>query len=394
MSLNNVVSGERVHIGFFGVGNAGKSSVVNAITGQNIAVVSDVLGTTTDPVKKAMELLPIGPVLIIDTAGIDDEGTLGEKRIEKTKEILDKTDVAVIVIDSAKGKSQKDEELISLFIKNSIPYIVAYNKADLLSKEFSLNDNEIFVSAKTNYHIEELKNKIGSMSKNTATSKFVVGDLIDEGDIILLVIPIDEAAPKGRIILPQQMVLREILDKKATAICCQVSELNSTLNMISKKPQLVITDSVAFKEVQEIVPDDILLTSFSILMARYKGDLDTLVSGAMAIKNLQNNDKVLISEGCTHHRQCNDIGSVKIPNLIRKYTGKNIEFSFTSGGEFPKDLKEYSAIIHCGGCMLNEKEMKRRINIATLQGVPIVNYGVIIASINGILDRSLKVFKK
>ena len=393
MGLQDVASGERVHIGFFGLRNAGKSSVVNAIAGQNMALVSDVAGTTTDPVKKAMELLPIGPVLLIDTAGIDDVGTLGEKRVEKTKGILEKTDVAVLVVDAAKGKTELDSAWIELFQKKKLPYIVVYNKADTVTEEKPQEENEIFVSAKTQYHIQELKEKIGALAKKEQKSKLVVGDLLQQGDVVVLVMPIDEAAPKGRIILPQQMVLREILDVGAIGISCQVPELAATLQALKQPPRLVITDSQAFREVHAIVPPEILLTSFSILMARYKGDLETLVSGARAIEHLQDKDKVLISEGCTHHRQCNDIGSVKIPNLIRKYTGKEPSFSFTSGGEFPNQLTEYAAVVHCGGCMLNEKEMKRRLQVATTQGVPIVNYGVLIASINGILERSLAPFE-
>ena len=392
MSLNSTASAERVHIGFFGMRNAGKSSVVNAVTGQSLAVVSDVKGTTTDPVKKAMELLPVGPVVIIDTPGIDDEGLLGEKRVEKTLEVLRKTDIAVLVVDGVRGASTEDEKLLSVFKEKNIPYIVAINKSDLNKNEIKLNDNEIFVSALTGEGINALKEKIGSLAKNISEPKHIVADLIEAGDIIVLCIPIDESAPKGRIILPQQLTLREILDCNAAAICCQPSELANTLSALNKKPRLVITDSQVFGKVSQIVPEDISLTSFSILMARYKGELSVLVNGAKALSEVKTGDKILISEGCTHHRQCNDIGTVKLPDWIRKYTGAEPEFSFTSGSEFPVDLSGFSLVVHCGGCMLNEREMKNRLSIATEQSVPVVNYGVAIAQVNGILKRSLEVF--
>ena len=392
MSLNSTVSAERVHIGFFGLRNAGKSSVVNAVVGQSLAVVSDVKGTTTDPVKKAMELLPIGPVVIIDTPGVDDEGELGEKRVEKTLEILAKTDVAVLVVDSAIGKQPKDEEMISHFENRRVPYIVVYNKVDLLDSQAVLKDNEIFVSATQGTGINELKEKIGALAKQNAHTKVVVSDLISKGDIVVLCIPIDESAPKGRIILPQQMTIRDILDKGAVSVCCQPEELAATLDTLKGKASLVITDSQIFGKVSKIVPENILLTSFSILMARYKGELNALVEGANALKSLKNGDKVLISEGCTHHRQCNDIGTVKIPGWIREYTGVEPVFEFTSGGEFPKDLSQYTLVVHCGGCMLNEKEMKHRLETASQQGIPVVNYGIAIAQMNGILQRSLEVF--
>lgn len=392
MSLNSTVSAERVHIGFFGLRNAGKSSVVNAVVGQSLAVVSDVKGTTTDPVKKAMELLPIGPVVIIDTPGVDDEGELGEKRVEKTLEILAKTDVAVLVVDSAIGKQPKDEEMISHFENRRVPYIVVYNKVDLLDSQAVLKDNEIFVSATQGTGINELKEKIGALAKQNAHTKVVVSDLISKGDIVVLCIPIDESAPKGRIILPQQMTIRDILDKGAVSVCCQPEELAATLDTLKGKASLVITDSQIFGKVSKIVPENILLTSFSILMARYKGELNALVEGANALKSLKNGDKVLISEGCTHHRQCNDIGTVKIPGWICEYTGVEPVFEFTSGGEFPKDLSQYTLVVHCGGCMLNEKEMKHRLETASQQGIPVVNYGIAIAQMNGILQRSLEVF--
>ncbi len=358
MSLNSTVSAERVHIGFFGLRNAGKSSVVNAVTGQNLAVVSEVKGTTTDPVKKTMELLPIGPVVIIDTPGIDDEGVLGEKRVEKTLEILAKTDIAVLVIDAVKGTSEEDERLIARFKKRSIPYVVVFNKGDLHNKKFSFGENEILVSAKTGEGINELKERLGKLSENKSASKFIVSDLIDKGDIVVLCVPIDESAPKGRLILPQQLTIRDVLDSNGTVICCQPEELEVTLNALLQKPRLVITDSQVFARVSSIVPRDVPLTSFSILMARYKGELSALVKGTETLKNIKNGDKILISEGCTHHRQCNDIGTVKLPNWIKKYTNSEPEFSFTSGSEFPSDLSGYSLVVHCGGCMLNEREMK------------------------------------
>ncbi len=392
MSLNETVSAERVHLGFFGMRNAGKSSLVNAVTGQSLSVVSEIKGTTTDPVKKAMELLPLGPVVIIDTPGFDDEGYLGEKRVEKTNEILAKTDIAILVVDAQKGLSKGDEELIEAFKKRNIPYIIAFNKCELLTEKATLNDNEIYVSAVENKYIFELKEKIGSLAKTTEKKKYVVSDLVEKGDIVVLVIPIDEAAPKGRLILPQQMTIRDLLDGNCTVMACQDTELESTLNALAKKPKLVITDSQIFGKASKIVPDDILLTSFSILMARYKGELDLLVNGAERLSQIKDGDKILISEGCTHHRQCNDIGTVKIPNMIRKFTNAEPEFSFTSGGEFPQDLKEFSLVVHCGGCTLNEKEMKHRMNLAREQGVPMVNYGVAIAKMNGILEKSLEIF--
>ncbi len=391
MSLNETVSAERVHIGFFGMRNAGKSSLVNAVTGQSLSVVSEIKGTTTDPVKKAMELLPIGPVVIIDTPGFDDEGYLGEKRVEKTNEILAKTDIAILVVDAQKGLSAGDDELIEAFKKRNTPYIIAFNKCELLAEKTGINDNEIYVSAVKSINIFELKEKIGSLMKIAEKKKYVVSDLVEKGDIVVLVIPIDEAAPKGRLILPQQMTIRDLLDGNCTVIACQDGELESTLNALGRKPRLVITDSQIFGKVSKIVPDDIFLTSFSILMARYKGELRMLINGAEKLCEIKDGDKILISEGCTHHRQCNDIGTVKIPNMIRKFTGAQPEFSFTSGGDFPQDLSGFSLIVHCGGCTLNEKEMKHRMNLANEQGVPMVNYGVAIAKMTGILERSVQV---
>lgn len=394
MSLNGVVSAERLHIGFFGLRNAGKSSLVNAVTGQELSVVSDVKGTTTDPVKKAMELLPLGPVVVIDTPGFDDEGTLGELRVKKTREILSLTDIAVLVVDASIGLSDTDNQLISLFKEKNTPFILAFNKSDLIKEELTLkNDNEILVSAVNNQNINELKELIGKLVKQKEQNKPIVADLLNKGDTVVLVIPIDESAPKGRIILPQQLVLRELLDNNCTAICCKETDLKNTLNALKKKPALVITDSQVFNYVSDVLDDDILLTSFSILFARYKGDLKTLVNGVKALKNLKENANLLISEGCTHHRQCNDIGTVKIPAWVEKFTGKKLNFEFTSGGEFPANLEKYDLIIHCGGCMLNEKEMKSRLNKANLQHIPIVNYGVAIALMNGILKRALLPFK-
>ena len=392
MSLQNTPSSERLHIGFFGLRNAGKSSVVNAVTNQQLSVVSDTLGTTTDPVKKAMELLPLGPVVIIDTPGLDDEGTLGEMRVKKAKEVLATTDIAVLVIDAKRGKTEKDIKLLDTIKERNIPHIICYNKADLDVEKIALESNEIYVSAKTGDNINELKELIAKLSKGAKEEKPIVSDLISENDIIVLVIPIDEAAPKGRLILPQQMVMRDILDHHAMCVCTQVSELSATLSSLSKKPKLVITDSQAFGKVSQIVPDDITLTSFSILMARYKGDLLSLVNGARALSQIKDGDKILIAEGCTHHRQCNDIGTVKMPSWIENFTGAKPEFSFTSGASFPDDLSEYKLIVHCGGCMLNEKEMKRRMNCAKEKDVPIVNYGVAIAHMHSILKRSLKPF--
>ena len=392
MSLNGVVSAERVHIGFFGLRNAGKSSVVNAVTGQELSVVSDVKGTTTDPVQKEMEILPLGPVVVIDTPGIDDEGALGEKRVEKTYTILNKTHIAVLVVDALKGKQQADNELVSVFEKKSIPYIVVFNKSDLLSEIPTAKENEIYVSALENENINELKEKMASLLKSDTKEKYIVSDLLSEGDTVVLVIPIDESAPKGRLILPQQMTIRDVLQKNCTVVACQVNELKSTLDNLVKKPRLVITDSQAFGAVSKIVPENLLLTSFSILMARYKGDLGALVDGAVKLNSIKDGDKILISEGCTHHRQCNDIGTVKIPGWIRNYTNCEPEFVFTSGGEFPKDLSGISLIVHCGGCMLNDKEMNYRLSSAKEQGVPIVNYGGAIAQMHGILKRSLEVF--
>lgn len=391
MGLNEVSSGERTHIGFFGMRNAGKSSLVNAFTGQQLSVVSDVKGTTTDPVKKAMELLPMGPVLIIDTPGIDDEGALGEMRVQKAKEILSKTDIAILVCDCRKGVTETDEKLVSAFKEKNIPYVLCFNKSDLPHKEE--NENAIYVSAVTGENIDLLKNTVARLAENNKTKKYIVSDLLSEGDVVVLVTPIDEAAPKGRLILPQQQTIRDILDKGAIAVTVQDTQLKTALESLGAKPKMVITDSQAFGKVSKIVPEDIPLTSFSILFARYKGELEALVEGAKKLDSLKDGDKVLISEGCTHHRQCNDIGTVKMPGWIKKHSGKDIEFAFTSGGEFPENLSEYALVVHCGGCMLNEREMKNRQERANSQKIPMVNYGMAIAHMNGILKRSLQVFE-
>ena len=389
MSLNSTPNAERVHIGFFGMRNAGKSSLVNAVTGQSLSVVSDVKGTTTDPVTKAMELLPLGPVVIIDTPGIDDEGDLGELRVKKARQILAKTDIAVLVADATKELSDFDKQLISYFEEAKLPYIIAYNKCDIVKKE--AKDNEICVSALTGENINELKEKIASLNPKTE-EKFIVADLLTKGDIVVLVTPIDESAPKGRLILPQQNTIREIIDHGCIAVVCQPEELRLTLDSLKNDPKLVITDSQVFGKVAKILPDNIPLTSFSILFARYKGELEELVKGAALLSKLKRSDKILISEGCTHHRQCNDIGTVKMPGWIEGFCGEKIEFNFTSGGEFPEDLSEYALIVHCGGCMLNEKEMSHRMETAEKAGVPMVNYGVAIAHIHGILKKSLAPF--
>lgn len=394
MGLNEVSSGERLHIGFFGMRNAGKSSLVNAFTGQKLSVVSDVKGTTTDPVKKAMELLPLGPVLIIDTPGIDDEGALGEMRVEKAREILSKTDIAILVCDAQKGVTEADNSLIEIFNEKKIPYVIAFNKSDLLEKEEESEANTVYVSALTGKNIDLLKNTVASLCKAKGEEKYIVSDLVSEGDVVVLVTPIDESAPKGRLILPQQQTIRDILDKGAIAVTTQVYSLSKTLQSLKEKPRMVITDSQAFGKVSQLVPEDIPLTSFSILFARYKGELQSLIEGAKALETLSDGDRVLISEGCTHHRQCGDIGTVKMPLWIKNFSGKEITFDFTSGGEFPQDLSEYKLVVHCGGCMLNEREMKSRQEKAQKDKIPMVNYGMAIAHMNGILKRSLEVFDK
>ncbi|MDF2512131.1 MAG: hydrogenase maturation GTPase HydF [Herbinix sp.] len=392
MGLNDTPSADRIHIGFFGKRNAGKSSIVNAVTGQELAVVSDVKGTTTDPVYKAMELLPIGPVMIIDTPGIDDVGMLGELRIRKTKQVLNKTDVAILIVDASCGKSSEDEELIRVFQEKNMNYMVVYNKLDLLEVCPSAQEHEIYVSAKDKKNIEALKEKIASLAPVENQKLKIVADLINPSDFVVLVTPIDKAAPKGRLILPQQQTIRDILEADATAIVVKEYELRETLSNLGKKPKLVITDSQVFAKVSADTPKDIMLTSFSILFARYKGLLEEAVKGAVAIEDLEDGDTVLISEGCTHHRQCDDIGQVKLPRWIKNYTGKQVNFEFTSGGEFYEDLTKYKLIVHCGGCMLPEREVKFRMKCAEDQVVPITNYGILIAYMQGILKRSLEPF--
>ena len=391
MSLEKTVSAERVHISFFGKRNAGKSSLVNAVTGQSLSVVSDIAGTTTDPVKKSMELLPLGPVVIIDTPGFDDEGMLGEMRVKKTREILSKTDIAVLVADCTDTKSE-DGEFINLIKEKNIPLITVFSKADLMDSVPETEENKIWVSAEKGINIEEFKNMLGALAKKGENTRKIVSDMLDAGDLVVLVTPIDESAPKGRLILPQQQTIRDIIDSRCMCIVCQDTELEAALNSLAKPPKMVITDSQAFGRVAKIVPPHIPLTSFSILFARYKGDLKTQVEGAAMLSALKKGDRILIAEGCTHHRQCGDIGTVKLPAWISKFCGEDIEFDFTSGGDFPEDLSPYKLVVHCGGCMLTETEMKHRVSICTEKGIPIVNYGVAIAHINGILKRSLEIF--
>ena len=391
MSMNNTPSGERTHIGFFGRRNAGKSSVVNAVTGQDLAVVSDVKGTTTDPVSKAMELLPLGPVMIIDTPGFDDEGMLGELRVKKTRQVLNKTDIAVLVVDASEGMKDCDLQLLGLFKDKEIPYIIVYNKSDLLEEIPAEADNAIHVSALRGHGIFELKERMAKL-KQTGTERKLISDKLKPGDFVVLVVPIDKAAPKGRLILPQQQTIRDILDAGAVSIVVKETELAETLTYLGRKPAMVITDSQVFRSVSQIVPPEIPLTSFSILMARYKGLLEDAVRGATAVERLKDGDTVLIAEGCTHHRQCDDIGTVKIPNWLRKYTGRDITIKTCSGTEFPDDLSPYAMVIHCGGCMLNEREVRYRTKCAVDQNVPITNYGTLIAYLNGILRQSVSLF--
>ena len=392
MSLNDTPSGERVHIGFFGKRNAGKSSVVNAVTGQELSVVSDVKGTTTDPVTKAMELLPLGPVVIIDTPGFDDEGKLGEMRVRRTKQILNRTDIAVLIVDSSAGLGETDEQLISIFQEKQLPYIIVYNKSDI-SERTDLKENEIAVCAINGTNIWELKEKIAALAKaSEAEPHHIIADLLQPEDLVVLVTPIDSSAPKGRMILPQVQTLRDVLDADAMAVFTKEYQLEKTLGSLASKPKMVVTDSQAFAMVSRIVPEDVPLTSFSILMARYKGFLEAAVRGAAAIPHLKDGDTVLISEGCTHHRQCGDIGSVKLPALLKKTTGKELNIRLSSGREFPEDLSGISLVIHCGGCMLSEREMVYRRKSAEDQNVPFTNYGIALAFMNGILKRSISIF--
>ena len=427
MGMNETPSGERIHIGFFGRRNAGKSSLVNAVTGQDLSIVSEVRGTTTDPVSKSMELLPLGPVVIIDTPGIDDEGELGIKRVGKSRQVLNKTDIAILVVDGVTGTGSWEEEIIRLFEKKEIPYLVVYNKADLCDlNETSLlhqdastvaqhssqsasnatdskstyktdsalqsaaDQHKIYVSAKTGFGIHDLKERMARLVSTDGSEKHLVADLVNPLDIVVLVVPIDKAAPKGRLILPQQQVIRDLLDTGAMPIVCRESELTETLNSLKKRPSLVITDSQVFPLVDRLTSKDIRLTSFSILFARYKGNLTQAVHGARALNSIQDGDKILISEGCTHHRQCGDIGTEKLPNWIREYTGKQPDFHFTSGTEFPEDVSGYKLIVHCGGCMLNEREMRSRLRSAADQEIPMTNYGIAIAYMKGILERSVE----
>lgn len=405
MGMNQTPASERIHISFFGKRNAGKSSVINAVTGQDLAIVSNIKGTTTDPVYKTMELLPLGPVMLIDTPGIDDEGDLGALRIKKSYQILNKTDIAILVVDVLIGITEHEEALIHRFQEKNIPWILIYNKADLIPGEISgtafpphtdtAAGNELFISAATGSGIHELKEKIASLKPEDTHKYPLISDLVCPLDLVILVIPIDKAAPKGRLILPQQQTIRAILECGALSLVVRDTELKDTLEHFLSKdihPRLVITDSQAFAQVSSVTPEEISLTSFSILFARYKGDLGTLTEGAAALKNIQHGDKILIAEGCTHHRQCDDIGTVKIPNMIRKFTGAEPEFVFTSGTEFPDDVSDYKLVVHCGGCMLNEREMKYRIACCRDQKVPITNYGILIARITGILNRSLTPF--
>lgn len=392
MSLNSTPSADRIHIGIFGRRNAGKSSIINAITGQNLAIVSDIKGTTTDPVLKAMELLPLGPVVLIDTPGLDDEGELGELRIKKAYQILNKTDIALLIVDSSVGMTMEDEKILSRIQEKRIPYLIVKNKCDLLSEAIPSEEHTIFVSAANGKHISELKERVAALVPSDETEIPIVRDLLQPGDFVVLVVPIDASAPKGRLILPQQQTIRDILEAGAVSIVVKDTELKETLENLGKSPALVITDSQAFKEVAKIVPREIPLTSFSILFARHKGDLSIVAEGAHAIEQLKNGDTVLISEGCTHHRQCEDIGTVKIPRLLKNYTQADLNLEFTSGTEFPEDLSKYKLIIHCGGCTLNEREMKYRLHCAKDQNVPITNYGTAIAHMNGILKRSLEPF--
>lgn len=437
MSLNNTPSAERLHIGIFGKRNAGKSSVINALTGQNLAIVSDIKGTTTDPVLKSMELLPLGPVVIIDTPGLDDDAdVLGALRIQKAYQMLNKTDIAVLVVDGTVGMTSEDTKILARIQDKKIPLIVVLNKADLLSSadfnsaSFSktadletINPSEttefetadfhkcmdsiteslvesyqiprehiLWVSAQENKNIQQLKDLLGKLIPSSDNDRYIVRDLIQPMDLIVLVVPIDSAAPKGRLILPQQQTIRDILESGAVSIVVRETELADTLKKLGRNPDLVITDSQAFKQVSAIVPENVPLTSFSILFARYKGNLKTVVNGAYTLDYLKNGDKILISEGCTHHRQCGDIGTVKLPNLIRRYTGQDFQFEFTSGTEFPLNLSEYQLIIHCGGCMLNEREMKYRLKCAEDADIPMTNYGTAIAYMNGILKRSISIF--
>lgn len=403
MSLNDTPKGNRVHIALFGKRNAGKSSLINAITGQELSIVSDFKGTTTDPVFKAMELLPLGPVMVIDTPGLDDEGVLGRQRVQKAMEVLRKTDIAIVVVDSVSYQQAAEREellkeelnILQLIKKRNIPFIVVYNKIDLLQErkmDIAERENAIIVSSKTKEGIEELKELLGKKMLYEEEKLQIVGDLLEPSDFVILVVPIDKAAPKGRLILPQQQTIRDILESDAVALVAKEYELRETLENLGKKPKMVITDSQVFAKVSADTPKDVWLTSFSILFARYKGNLESLVKSVKRIETLKDGDKILIAEGCTHHRQCDDIGTVKIPKWLLQHTGKKLIFETSSGNSFPDDLNEYAMVVHCGGCSLNRKEMQYRINFAQEQEIPIVNYGILIAYIQGILKRSLEPF--
>ncbi|MCR5781268.1 MAG: [FeFe] hydrogenase H-cluster maturation GTPase HydF [Clostridia bacterium] len=391
MSLNDIPSSERLHIGFFGCRNAGKSSVVNAVTGQKLSVVSDIKGTTTDPVRKAMEILPLGPVVIIDTPGFDDTGVLGEERVSQAKTILAKTDIAVLVVDSTVGLNDADRQLLQIFRDKEIPYIIVLNKCDLLSTVPEAADDEIYISAADKTGITDLKERLGKLKPEQTKETRIAADFLEPGDTAVLVCPIDESAPKGRLILPQQQTIRDILDAGCIALVTKETELEMTLESLKKPPALVVTDSQALSVVSRIVPDSVPLTTFSILMARYKGFLKTAVQGIARAKNLKDNDIILMAEGCTHHRQCNDIGYVKIPKLLKKLTGRNIIFEYVSGTEFPDDLSVYSMVIHCGACMNTDRDVQERMNRAVLQGVPFTNYGITIAQATGTLERTIRI---
>lgn len=400
MGLNETPKGERTHIGIFGRTNSGKSSIINAITGQGISIVSEISGTTTDPVEKSMELLPLGPVVLIDTAGLDDESELGQKRMERTRRVLDRTDLALIVLDAVEGRTEEDERVIGLVREKNIPHILVYNKVDLAPEETRVRlkseaeENTISVSSNTLENIHELKELMARLMQSGKKEKRLLGDLISPKDLIILVIPVDSAAPKGRLILPQQQVIRDILDSRAQALMVQVGELKEALESLNRKPALVITDSQAFNEVKKIVPEDVPLTSFSILLARYKGNLKEAVRGAGILDDLKEGSRILISEGCTHHKQCDDIGTVKLPKWIRAFTGKDFIFTHSNGMEFSGNKSSHDLVIHCGGCMLNEKEMQSRISKTMEKGTPITNYGILIAYMNGILERSIRPLKE
>ncbi|OUP58705.1 [FeFe] hydrogenase H-cluster maturation GTPase HydF [Butyricicoccus pullicaecorum] len=389
MSMNDTPSSERIHIGFFGRRNAGKSSLVNAVTGQQLSVVSEVKGTTTDPVQKAMELLPMGPVVIIDTPGFDDEGQLGELRVHQTKRTLNRVDCAVLVVDGTVGKTAIDEQIIQLLVDKNIPYIVAYNKADLSA---TAEDDGLAVSALTGDGVWELKEHVARLVKTREQTGKLVGDLVRPGDVLILVVPIDKSAPKGRLILPQQQVIRDALEAGAMPMVTRETEYPMALERLGRKPALVVTDSQVFGVVSKATPEDVPLTSFSILMARYKGFLEDAVRGAAALNALQDGDRILIAEGCTHHRQCEDIGTVKLPRWLREYSGADLQFDTCSGREFPEDLSPYRLVVHCGGCMLNGRELDYRRKCAADSGVPFTNYGTAIAQVHGILKRSLEKF--